>query len=92
MRSNIGGNTLALADWNGNAECAQAFINRVVNENVYTQVADCPTRVDALLAVYHVRYGSSFNPCSTVQGISDHCGVLMEAEWRKIAGNLKLKG
>jgi hypothetical protein len=37
---------LPSADWNGNAECSsgsQAFVNRLVWENGYTQVVDSPT-------------------------------------------------
>lgn len=77
---------LLYADWNGNTECVQAFINRVVQENGYTKAADCPTRVDALLDVYHVRPGSSFNLRSISRGISDYCAVLLEAEWEKNCG------
>jgi hypothetical protein len=35
----------------------------------------------ALLDVFLVRPESSFNSCCIVQGISDHCGVLLEVEW-----------
>jgi hypothetical protein len=31
--------------------------------------------------IYLVRPESSFTSCSIVQEISDHCGVLLEAEW-----------
>jgi hypothetical protein len=55
---------LPYAEWNGNAECtsgSQAFVNRLVWENGYTQVVDSPTRGDALLDVYLVRpEGSRF--------------------------------
>jgi hypothetical protein len=34
-----------------------------------------------LLDVYLARPESSFTSCSTVQGINDHCGVLLEVEW-----------
>jgi hypothetical protein len=71
------------ADWNGNAECtngSHVFVNRLVRKNGYMQVEDGPTRVDALLDVYLVRPKSSFISCSVVQGISDHCVVLLEAE------------
>jgi hypothetical protein len=37
-----------------------------------------------LLDVYPVRPESSFTSCSTVQGISDHCEVLLEVEWEEI--------
>ena len=56
------------------------FLNRLVWENGYTQVVNSPTRWDALLDVYLVRPESAFTCCSNVQGISDHCGVLMEVE------------
>jgi hypothetical protein len=77
---------LPSADWNGNAECtsgSQAFVNRLVWENGYTQVVDSPTRANALLDVYLVRPETSFTSCSIVQGISDHCGVLLEVEWEE---------
>jgi hypothetical protein len=83
-RSIVGADlNLPYADWNGNAECtslSQAFVNRFVWENGYMQVVDSPTRGDALLDVYLVRPESSFTSCSTVQGISDLCGVLLEVE------------
>jgi hypothetical protein len=89
----IGGNlNLPCADWNGNAACNsgnQAFVNRLVWENGYTQVVDSPTREHALLDVYLVRPESSFTSCSIVQGITDHCGVSLEVEWEEIAVNLK---
>jgi hypothetical protein len=74
---------LPSADWNGNAECTrgnQAFVNKLVLENVYTQLVDSPTRGEALLDIYLVRPEISFTSCSIVQGISDHCGVLLEVE------------
>jgi hypothetical protein len=45
---------LPSAEWNGNAECStgsQAFVNRLVWENGYTQVVDSPYRADSLLDV-----------------------------------------
>jgi hypothetical protein len=42
-----------------------------------------PTRRDALLDVYLVWLKSLFTSCSIVQGISDHCGVLLEIEWEE---------
>jgi hypothetical protein len=74
------------AGWNGNAKCtsgSQAFVNRLVWENGYTQVVESPTRGDALLDVYLVRRESSFHSCSIVQEINDHCGVLLEVEWEE---------
>jgi hypothetical protein len=83
-RSIIGGDlNLPSADWNGNAECSsgsQAFVNRLVWENGHTPVVDSPSRGDALLDVYLARPESSFTPCSIVQGISDHCGALLEVQ------------
>jgi hypothetical protein len=36
-----------------------------------------------LLDIYLVRPESLFTSCSIVQGISDHCGVLLEVEWEE---------
>jgi hypothetical protein len=36
-----------------------------------------------LLDVYLVRPESSFTSCCIVQGIGDHCGVLLEVEWEE---------
>jgi hypothetical protein len=75
---------LPYADWKGNTECtsgSQAFVNRLVWENGYTQAVESTTRGDALLNVYLVQPETSITTCSIVQGISDHCGVLLEAEW-----------
>jgi len=85
--SNIGGNlNLPYADWNGHEEKSrgtQVFLNRLVWESRYTDVCvvNSPTRGDALLDVYLVRPESAFTTCSNVQGISEHCGVLLEVEW-----------
>jgi hypothetical protein len=69
-RSIIGGDlNLPYADWNGKAECNsgnQAFVNRLVWENGYTQAVDSPARGEALLHVYRVRPESSFTSRSTV--------------------------
>jgi hypothetical protein len=62
---------LPYADWNGNVGCNsgnQAFVNRLVWENGYTQVVDSPTRGDALLDVCLLRPESSLTSCSIVQG------------------------
>jgi hypothetical protein len=49
-------------------------------DNGYTQVVGKPTRGDSLLDVCLVRPESALISCGTVQGISDHCGVLLEVE------------
>ena len=46
-------------------------------------VIDSPFRGDALLDVFLVRPGSSVTSSSTVQGISDHHGVILEVEWEE---------
>jgi len=48
------------------------FLNRLVWENVYTQVVNNPTRGNALLDVYLVWRESVFTSCSSVQVICDH--------------------
>ena len=80
-RSIIGGDlNLPQVDWKGTAErtsVTQAFIKRLVWDNGYTQVVGKPTtRGNSLLDVYLVRPESALISCGTVQGISDHCGVL----------------
>jgi hypothetical protein len=84
-RSIIGGDlNLPQVDWKGIAEgtgVTQAFINRLVWDNGYTQVVGKPTRGDSLLDVYLVRPESALIPCATLQGISDHCGVLLDVGW-----------
>ena len=84
-RSIIGGDlNLPYVDWNGHVEKSrgtQVFLKRQVRENSYTQVGNSPTQGDALFDVYFVQPGSAFTSCRNVQGISDHCGVLLEAEW-----------
>jgi hypothetical protein len=86
-RSIIGGDlNLLQVDWREIAEgtgVTQAFINRLMWDNGYTQVAGKPTRGDSLPDIYLVRTESALISCSTVQGISDHCGVLLDAEWAK---------
>ena len=85
--STIGGDlNLPYADWNGNAggnSVTRTLINSLVWENGYSQVVDSPTRGNALLDVYLVRPESSFTHSSTVQGISDHNGVMLEIEWEQ---------
>jgi hypothetical protein len=84
-QSIIGGDlNLPQVDWKGVAKhgsVTQAFINRLVQENGYTQVLDTPTRGNSLLDIYLIQPESAFITCSTVQGISDHCGFLLEVEW-----------
>jgi len=84
-RSIIGGDlNLPQVNWKGIADsssAAQTFINRLVWDNGYTQIVDKPTRGDSLLDVYLVRPDSTLTSCDTVQGISDHCGVLLEVDW-----------
>jgi hypothetical protein len=84
-RSIIGGDlNLTQVDWKGIAEggsVTQAFIKRLVWDNGFTQVVGKPTRGESLLDVYLVRLKISLIPCGTVQGISDHCGVLLDVEW-----------
>ena len=59
----------------------QAFINRLVWDNGYTQVVGKPTRGDSLLDVYLVRPESALISCGTVQVMGDQCEVLLEVEW-----------
>ncbi|PNF41870.1 hypothetical protein B7P43_G15761 [Cryptotermes secundus] len=47
------------------------------------QVVNTTTREVALLDVYLVWPESLFNSCSILQGISDHCRVLLEVEWEE---------
>ena len=73
-----------LLDWQGIAEgtsFTQAFINRLVWDKGYTQVVEKRTRGDSLLDVYFVRHESALISCDKVQGIGDHCGVLLDVEW-----------
>jgi hypothetical protein len=84
-QSIIGGDlNLPQVEWKGVAEghsVTQTFINRLVWDNGYTQVVSKPTRGDSLLDVYLIRPESALISCCTVQGISDHCGVLLDVEW-----------
>jgi hypothetical protein len=74
---------LPYVDWKGIASRGQPFINRLVLENGYGQVVKRPTRGHALLDVYLVRPESLLASCSIEQDISDHCGILLEAEWEE---------
>jgi hypothetical protein len=80
----IGGDLiLPYADWNSHAEKSgrtEAFLNRLVWENCYTQGVNSPNQWDALLDVYLVRAEIAFTSCSNVHEISDHFGVLLEVE------------
>ena len=84
-RSIIGGDlSLPYAEWNGHAEKSrgtQVFLNRRVWENGYSQVVNSPTGGNALFDIYSVQPESAFTSSSNVQGISDHCGALLEVEW-----------
>jgi hypothetical protein len=54
-----------------------------VLESGYTQAVKNPTRGDALLDVYLVRLENLFTSSSVIEGVSDHCGVLLEVEWEE---------
>jgi hypothetical protein len=86
-QSIIGGDlNLPQVDWKGvagGASLSQAFINRLVWDNEYTQVVGKPTRGDYLLDVYLVRPESALISCGMLQGISDHFGVLLEVNGGK---------
>jgi hypothetical protein len=77
-QSIIGGDlNLPQVNWKGIADgtnVTEAFMNRFVWDNGYTQVAGKPNRWDSSLDVYLVRPESALIPCGTVQGISDHWG------------------
>ena len=59
--------------------------------NGYSQVANSPTRGNALFDIYLVRPVSAFTFCSNVQRISDHCGVLLEVEWGENSPELQVE-
>ena len=85
MKQSIIGDDLNLpqVDWKGIVECStttEAFINRLVSDNGYTQLLGKPTRGDSVLDIYLVRPESALTSCGTVQGISDHCGVVIDVE------------
>jgi hypothetical protein len=81
----IGGNlNQPQVDWKGIVEGTsfpQAFINRLVWDNGYTQVIGKLTQGDSFLNIYLIRAESAIISRDAVQGISDHCGVLLLAEW-----------
>jgi hypothetical protein len=96
MKSSVFGGDLSLpyADWNGHAgksRGTQVFLNGLAWENGYIQVVNSPTQRDALLDFYLVRPESAFTSCSNVQEISDHCGAVLEVEWRKMVVSIKWK-
>jgi hypothetical protein len=83
---------LPQADWNGDVEKTsgfKVFVNKVLWDNGYTQVVSGPTRGDALLDIYLLRPDISLTSCNTscniVAGISNHSGVLLEADWGEIS-------
>jgi hypothetical protein len=86
-RSIIGGDlNLLHANWNGHTggkSGTQALMNRLVWENGYSQVNESPTRGDAFLDVYLVLPEILFTSRSTVQGISNHNGVILEVDWEE---------
>ena len=86
MKRTIIGEDLNLpnVDWKGVVDVTsvtQTFINRLVWDNGYTHVVGKPTRGDSLLNIYLVRPEGELITCEKVQGISDHCGVLLDVEW-----------
>ena len=83
-----------MADWKRDAAKArglQACVNNLVWDNGYTQAVNGPIRRDALLDIYLLRPESSFISCNTLPGISDHNGVLLEAEWDEICREPKVE-
>jgi hypothetical protein len=84
-RSIIAGDlNLPRADWNGNVECTtggQESVNRLGWESGYTQAVKNLPRGDALLDVYLVRPENLLTSCSVIEGVCDHCGVLLEVVW-----------
>ena len=80
----IGGDlNVPTAYWNGYAERisgTQTFLNRLVWVNGYDQVVN-PTRGDALLDVYLIWLENSLISWNIVQGVIDHCKVLLEVGW-----------
>ena len=80
----IGGDiNVPYAEWNGHVEKSrgtQVFLNRLVWEHGYTLVNSL-NQGDTWLDIYLVQPESMLTSCRNVQGISDHCGVLLEVEW-----------
>jgi hypothetical protein len=50
-------------------------------DNGYTQIVGKPTQGDSLLDGYLIGPESELISCDTIQGISYHCGVLLDVEW-----------
>jgi hypothetical protein len=76
-QSIIGDLNLPQVDWKGVAEGmrgTQAYMDRFLWDNGYTQVVEKPTRGDSLLDVHLVRPESELISCDTVQGTGDHAG------------------
>jgi hypothetical protein len=67
------------------------LVNKVLWDNGYTQVVSSPTRGDALLDIYLLRPDNSLTSFIIVPGISDHSGVLLEAEWSEICRQPKME-
>jgi hypothetical protein len=69
----------------------QAFVNKVVWDNGYTQVVRGLRRGNALLGIYILRPDNSLSSCNIVSGTSDHSSVLLEVEWDEIFRQPKMK-
>ena len=85
---------LSPTDGKGGAEMAsefQACVNNLVWDNGYTQAVSGPTRGNALLDIYLLKPASSLISCNILPGISDHNGVLLEAEWDDICREPKVE-
>jgi hypothetical protein len=55
------------------------------------QTVDSLTQQDALLDVCLVQPESSLTSCSIVQGISEHCVVLLKVEWEEYYNQSQVK-
>jgi hypothetical protein len=53
-------------------------MNKLVWDSGCTQVVENPMRGDSLLDVHLVRPEGALTSCERVQGINDHCRVLLE--------------
>ena len=94
-RSIIGGNlNLPIVEWKGVVDVTnvtRTFINWLLWDNVNIQVVGKLTRGDSLLDIHLVRPEGELITCETVQGIRDHCGVLLDVEWGGTAVRLRRK-